>query len=297
MMLRMIMAALTLAIGMAATPAMAQDRGELEARVKKLEGEVRAVQRKVFPGGSDRFFEPEIEAQQGPSNPTSTGASANSAVSDLLLRVDALEAQIARITSQSEENGYQLAQFETRLAALEAAEAERAKAIEAERAAEERAARDVRAEEAAAVNAERQALVDAVEKPVTGDAGEDAYLYGYRLWEAKLYPEAQEQLADMITAYPKHKRLSFARNLLGRAYLDGGNARRASEVLLGNYQVDPDGERAPDSLYFLAEALVALGRKPAACDALVELAEVYPAEASGRLADRVAAGRRSAGCK
>ena len=39
------------------TPALPQD-GNDEARLRRLESEVRALQRKVFPGADGRFFEP-----------------------------------------------------------------------------------------------------------------------------------------------------------------------------------------------------------------------------------------------
>ena len=48
-------------------------------------------------------------------------------------------------------------------------------------------------------------------KPSTGNAPEDEYLYGYRLWAAKLYPEAETQLKKVADAYPKHRRASYAR--------------------------------------------------------------------------------------
>ena len=44
-----------------AIPALAQDTRQVERRVDKLESEMRAVQRKVFPGGDKRYFEPEFQ--------------------------------------------------------------------------------------------------------------------------------------------------------------------------------------------------------------------------------------------
>src|SRR3546814_5967447 len=59
----------------------------------------------------------------------------------------------------------------------------------------------------------RKAAVAAVERPDTGDAAEDAYIYGYRLWEAKFYPEAEAQLKSVVEKYSSHRRASFAQNL------------------------------------------------------------------------------------
>ncbi len=281
-----------------AIPVAAQD-SDVELRIKKLEAEVRAVQRKVFPGGSDRFFEPEIEAQQ-PATQT-RGSSANGAVSDLLARVDALEAQLAGLTAQIEENNFKLGQMETRLAAVEANAAAvvpittpQDTAVSANKATDTVSA-PISSGKPPAQN--RVAQVAAIVKPSTGDAGGDEYLYGFRLWESKLYPEAQQQLKKTIETYPGHARNSHARNLLGRAYMDGGKLNLAAATLLANYQEKPQGERAPDSLYFLGVTMTKLKEKTKACAAFAELAEAYPAIASGRLARDIASGRSAASCK
>lgn len=281
-----------------ASPGAAQT-ASIEPRVKKLETEMRAVQRKVFPGGSDRFFEPEIAAPA--AAPTTTGTLASAPITDLLTRVETLETQITRLTAQTEENEFKLGQLEKRLVAIEE-KAAQAAAAAAQPAAATGASAPVAAATggsaaAAAPSAERVAAVSAIQKPQSADAGEDAYLYGYRLWEAKFLPEAQAQLKFTVEKHPKHKRTSHARNLLGRAYLDDGKPSAAARMFAENYEKDPKGERAPDSLYFLGESLIKLNEKPKACVAFAELAEVYPDIASGRLADRLTAGRRNAGCK
>jgi TolA-binding protein len=149
----------------------------------------------------------------------------------------------------------------------------------------------------AAPDPERVNGVAAIVMPDTGDAGEDAYIYGYRLWEAKFYPEAQAQLKKAVEEHPNHRRASFAQNLLGRAYLDDSKPALASVALYENYQKRPRGERAPDSLYFLSTALVQLDKKDDACRVLAEMQDVYPEVANGRLADRVTSGKAAANCK
>jgi len=39
-------------------------------------------------------------------------------------------------------------------------------------------------------------------------------------------PVAQQQLLRVVQQYPRHARISYARNLLGRAYLDDGKPGR-----------------------------------------------------------------------
>jgi hypothetical protein len=134
-----------------------------------------------------------------------------------------------------------------------------------------------------APSAKRVAAVKAIEKPVTNDLGEDEYNYGFRLWEAKFYPEAQQQMQLFITKYPKHARISFGRNLLGRSFLDDDKPHDAAQWFLNNYKADPKGARAADSLLYLGEAMQVLNDTKRACVALGEFANTYPTEASGRL--------------
>ena len=47
--------------------------------------------------------------------------------------------------------------------------------------------------------------------PPSADPAENAYLAGYRLWEAKRYDEAEAALKDFGKRYPKHPRASWAR--------------------------------------------------------------------------------------
>lgn len=307
---RLLAGTMVAALIASASPAAAQ-AAPLEPRVKKLESEMRAVQRKVFPGASDRFFEPEISAPA--TTPTPNGVSASAPLTDLLQRVDTLETQITRLTAQTEENGFKIGQLEKRLLQLEE-QAKQAAAAAAAASAPPATAVTPSAPgaggattrpvtpaaattTAAAPSAERIAAVSKIEKPQSADAGEDAYLYGYRLWEAKFFPEAQAQLRFTLEKHPRHKRSSYTRNLLGRAYLDDGKPSAAAKMFAENYEKEPKGDRAPESLYFLGESLIKLNEKPKACVAFAELAEVYPEVAAGRLSDRLVAGRRNAGCK
>jgi TolA-binding protein len=243
-----------------------------------------------------------------------------------LVRVDALEAQLATLTGQVEQQGNNMRGLEARLKILEAqlASAQLASAPQETAmpaiaqattapsvlpaAAPVPAAVTVKpkpvvaaaakpAAIAAKPSAARVAAVAAIERPATGDAFEDGYTYGFRLWEAKFYPEAQATLEETLKTYPKHRRASFLRNLLGRAWLDDKKPATAVKIFYDNYKADPRGERAPDSLLFLGSALTDLGKTAEACEAFGELSRAYPDIATGRLADRVTAGKTRAKCK
>jgi TolA-binding protein len=136
-----------------------------------------------------------------------------------------------------------------------------------------------------------------VEKPSTGDPAEDEYMYGYRLWAAKQYPQAEAQLKKVVADYPKSKRASYAQNLLGRSYLDEGKPSLASMAFYDNYKKMPEGERAPDSLLYLGQALTKLNKPADACKVYDELNDVYGAKMAAAMKGQVAAGRSAAKCK
>jgi TolA-binding protein len=309
----------------AAAPLAAQD-GAVELRVGKLEKEMKAVQRKVFPTGVP--VQPEI----GPLDTGDAGAApASTPLNDLSSRVDSLEAQLKMLTGQVETDGNRLKKLEeafkayqgttdARLKTLEpivpevtppaAAAPPAAKPValvpvavtEAPKPAptkpkvEAPAATTTKAVTPAKTDPKRKTLVDAVEIPATGDAAEDAYTYGFRLWTAKLYPEAQVKLKEFSAKYPKHKRASFAQNLLGRAYLDEGKPALASVAFYDNYTKNPKGERASESLYYLGVALTRLKKLPDACKVFDEFKDVYGASAAADLKARVAKARTDASC-
>ena len=115
-------------------------------------------------------------------------------------------------------------------------------------------------------------------RPPPTDPGEDAYSEGFHLWEAASTTMRSRSLRAFTAAYPKHRRASYANNLIGRSLLDKGDARGAAEALLANYRSNPSGERAPDSLFYLGQALMQLGQPGQACKAYAELDAVYGAK-------------------
>ena len=148
----------------------------------------------------------------------------------------------------------------------------------------------------AAPSASRLAAVQEIAKPQTADAGDDEYSYGFRLWNAGFYPEARQQLTKFVEQYPTHSRISFGRNLLGRAFLDDNLPEDAARWFLRNYQANKNGDRAADSLLYLGASMIAMKDTKRACIALAEFAETYPLIASGRLADEYQANRAKVTC-
>ena len=70
----------------------------------------------------------------------------------------------------------------------------------------------------------------------------------------------------------------------------------AAEALLANYRSNPKGERAPDSLFYLGQALVKLGQREQACKAYGELQDVYGATMRADLQRQLPSARAVAKC-
>ena len=254
-----------------AMPAQAQRAQPLDRRVDRIEQELRAVQRRVFPNGNAQFVEPEIGAQPGAAP---GGSLSGDALSNLSARVDAIEAQLRTLTGQIEESNHRSTAVEeqiTRLRAelsgrIERLEAPVRQAVEPPPAAPSRP-RPTETPPAAATPA----------RPASSapDDAEGAYNAGFRLWDQHHYAEAQTALEAAATRFPNTRWTSWIRNLQGRAYLDDNKPATAARILLANYQDNPRGERAADSLYYLGQALTRLNRRPEACRVFDELVQVY----------------------
>ena len=260
-----------------------------EQRIDRLERQVQQMQRQVFPKGRP------ADTAGFADDPAAT----QSSVVTLDQRLDAVERQMADLVRQSEENGNRLRSIEASIGQLKADQDQRINALE-QRMSEAATAAPVQApvpavpaptssgkpkptppkstppKTAGAPPAEGGPVV----APATpaGDEGEDAYTQGFRAWEAGQYDQAISQLKSFTAAYPRHRRVSYANNLIGRALLDKGDAREAANTLLANYRSNPGGERAPDSLYYLGQALMKLGQPGQACKAYQELDAVYGAK-------------------
>ncbi|MEO8374857.1 MAG: hypothetical protein ABI471_06505 [Sphingomonas bacterium] len=313
--------------GLGIAPQAAHAQTSIEGRVGRLESEMRAVQRKVFPGGSGQYVQPDINP---PTASTAIpGSPSNSPVADLDARVNALESQITTMTGQIETTQHRVQQLEDAFSAYKRTTEARLKVLEENASSGGTTSAGIGSgamESPAGVamppatkppvakpapvgtkppvpgapvkDVDRARKVAAVEKPpVTDDPAEDAYLYGYRLWAAKLYPEAEAVFQKVVATYPKHKRASYAQNLLGRSYLEEGNVRDAMQSFYDNFHKMPDGDRAPDSLNYLAQTLIKINKPAKACEVYGVLNQVYAENMTAAIKADVARGRTEAKCK
>jgi TolA-binding protein len=281
----------------AATPALSQG-AEMDRRIDRVEREIRALQRQVFPGGDSDFFEPEI--QSGASN-AQAGNPASAPITGLTDRVNALERQLATLTGQVEENSFELRQLRSMVEALQApgvpvVDPEMPVEGGATSGSEDPATASGEETEVVETPAEPPAQAESGDPSLPDDAGEASYVRGYRLWRDGNYADARTQLQETVETYPGHRFESYARNLLGRAYLDDEKPANATEIFVRNYQELPNGERAADSLFFLGVSLTRLNYNDRACLAFDELEEVYGENLRSTIREQVPAARDGAGC-
>jgi TolA-binding protein len=258
-----------------------------DQRIDRLERQVQQMQRQLFPKGRP------ADTAGFSDDPAAT----QSSVVTLDQRLDALEKLMSDLVRQSEENGNRLRSLESGLSQTKTDQDQRISALEQRMSQAATAAPAETSEPAAAVPAKPKPTppktppkTSAATPPASGpapaiaaslpavDEGEDAYTQGFHLWEEGQYDQAISSLKSFSATYPKHRRVSYANNLIGRALLDKGDARGAAEALLANYRSNPGGERAPDSLFYLGQALMKLGQPGQACKAYSELDAVYGAK-------------------
>jgi len=293
-------------LSLSATAALAQRQPPPtpEQRLDRLERQVQQVQRQVFPKGRP------ADTAGFSNEPAAT----QSSVVTLDQRLDALERQVADMLRQSEENGHRLQTIESDFGRFRADQDQRMSTLE-QRVADAAAAAAAAPPVDAAPATTKPATKPAAGKPkadttaatttatagdsaavAEGDPGEDAYSEGFHLWEAGNYDQAITTLRAFTAAYPKHRRASYANNLIGRALLDKGDARAAAQALLANYRNNPRGDRAPDSLFYLGQALMKLGQAGQACKAYAELDAVYGVSIRPDLKKLEADGKTQAQC-
>lgn len=241
-------------------------------------------------------------AQVQQYQPMGVQPATQASVANLDNRIVALEQQLAQFLRQSEENAHRLSQLEAELRQSKEEQNRRLAGLE------ERIAAPAAATVEAAGEPTREkpklaiASTDSKPKPLAAvvssaiDPAEEAYDAGYELWKARKYDAAIGTLRAFTSAYPKHRRTSWANNLAGRAMLDKGEPRAAAEALLANYRSNPKGERAPDSLYYLGQALMELDQPSQACKAYGELEAVYGSSLRGELKKLLPAAKSKAKC-
>ncbi len=212
------------ALLLAASPLAAAEPPSLDRRVGTLETQMKAVQRKVFPGGDPRYFSPEI-APEAPAAPVE-GTPATSALTDLTARVDALERQQRNLTGALEEAQNKLHQLDEAFTKYRGDTDFRLNAIE--HPTPPAAAAPPPDAAAAAAPADEPTRTPRAARPAKADTPpplsvEDQWRAAYALYTAKDYAGAAGAMTDFLAANPKAARASNAAILAGPQLYGAGS--------------------------------------------------------------------------
>ena len=276
---------LALALTGLALPAAAQTLPDLDKRVTRLEREVTRVSKRVLPKGEQAMIEPEIGPAVIPAAPPPPPPASAASVSELADRVGAIEGRQRELTAQIEEQGNRLKQLEERLAKFQPDAEARLGKLEAGAPAAPApppAADPAPMPEGAFVpkgagpKGKVAAGADADEAPNPVITSADVrYKAAYKFVEAKDWGHAAPALQAFIDQYPKHKLASNARYWLGRTQYAQLKYDAAARTQFDNYKLDPKGDRAQESLFWVAQSLVKLKKTKQACQVYDLADKVY----------------------
>lgn len=279
------MIAATLALLLLAMPLKAQDRAQTLADIRQ-ELTVLFV---------------EIQRLKGEMN-TTGGASAPSGAGSMLDRMNAIEAQVTRLTAKTEELEFRINQVVSdgtnRVGDLEFRLCELEQDCDISKLGETSSLGggdlpDVTGPAAPSIAATPDPAADngaGGQLAVAERADFDAALAAF---EAGNATEAAELFGRFVEVYPGGPLTGRAQYLRGEAFEEQGMVAEAARAWLASYSGDPDGDNAADALFKLGTALGQLGQLNEACATLGEVPNRFPG--SGAAADAQAA-RASLGC-
>ena len=272
-----------LAVACAGVPAVAQqDVSALVERVQRLERTVTDLQRSVYAGQT-----PPAGSLSGPVD-----AGAQSALPNLLTKVQLLETQIRNLTGRVEELGYKLdrvnsqvekVQTDTdlRLQALEggtpsssAPAPASAPAPDQTLGAPPRALGQLSQAEAAQAGSGGQAPQQ--QAALTGGPVQQQYEEAFNMLVKHDYDRAEQAFTAFVKANPQDPLAGNAQYWLGETYYVRQRYQDAAVAFLEGYQKYPKSPKAADNLLKLGMALAQVGQKAEACTSFARLQQEFP---------------------
>ena len=122
------------------------------------------------------------------------------------------------------------------------------------------------------------------------------YSYAFKLLNEKKFAEAATSFDGFVKKYPADPLTANAYYWLGESQYARGDFTRATESFRKGFEVNVDGQKAPDNLYKLAMSLGQIKRQKEACVVLARVIEKY-AETASRTATKAEEARTSMQCK
>ncbi len=262
-----------LMIALLAAPAFAQeDNSALEERLDRLERDVNFVQKQVYAGGAG-------------GGTASGGAPVNSG--QAVAKLGQIDEEIRQIRGQIEQTQFQNKQTADALKKLSDDVDYRLRAIEQKQA--DAAAAQPPAP-AATPETAAEAAPAATPAPATSVTGKDFpdanahYTYAFKLLNDKKYAEAGASFDAFVKKYPKDPLTANAYYWLGESQYARNDFTRSAESFRKGFEVNPDGQKAPDNLYKLGMSLSQIKRKSEACIVFAQIEAKYSESAARTVA-------------
>lgn len=286
---------------MAASAHAQEDTGALVERLERLERDVTFVQKQVYRSGS-----------------TGDASSAPATTGQQNVRFSQMDEEMRQIRGLIEQTQFQNKQIATDLKRLSDDVDFRLRAIEQKQAqaAEQAAALSVvtPAVSAPATPELPAATIDTtkpatykpepkekpIEKPaLTGKDFPDAnahYTHAFKLLNEKKFSEAATSFDGFVKKYPTDPLTANAFYWLGESQYARSDFTRSTESFRKGFEVNPDGQKAPDNLYKLALSLSQIKRKTEACVVLSQVISKY-ADTAARTVAKANEARTTFECK
>lgn len=287
-----------------ADPAVAQaqttkEMRDLERKIDRLERQLRAVQRKVFPDGQ---LAQELAEEPG----SDSVGSARALLADMEVRIARIEAQMRRLTGQVEELQHgqeQMArQFENfqgdvelRFSDLTGGEGAAGPGRVSSPGAEAARSQLITTESPGEAEAVLEGRAPEVATALPAGTPEQQYEYARGRLTRSDFGGAEAAFKAFVERYPKHQLAGNAQYWLGETYYVQKDYARAAAAFLAGYQNYGKGPKAVDSLVKLGMSLRGLGKNREACDIYYEVETSYP-NARPAILRTVASEKRRIGC-
>ena len=271
-----------------------EDVGALSERLERLERDVNFVQKQVYRGNG-------MEAA-GANN----GGSAPANAGQMQVRVSQIDEELRQIRGLIEHSQFENKQNAAALKKLSEDVDYRLRAIEQK---QMQAVAEPMSDPVAIAPEEPAAAIEAAAKSdpakpkvapaITGKHFPDSnahYSYAFKLLNEKKFAESAMSFDSFVKKYPADPLTANAYYWLGESQYTRGDFTRATESFRKGFEVNAEGQKAPDNLYKLAMSLSQIKRQKEACVVLSRVIEKY-AETATRTATKAEEARISMQCK
>lgn len=242
--------------------------GALDSRVRSVEKQLQALQRRVFSSESPYFPKEGAKGTGTPEPAPSAPSSEAALLADFSVKIAELERQISVLTGKIEEIEFAGQRLAERFDRFEKDADFRFRALEGTGGGQ--LAGGSVPENPASAQRPAQAAAAVPATP------ESRYEAAQAMIRRGQFAEAEAALSAFLADYPGHELAGNAQFWLGESYYARKNWPFAAKAYLEGYQRWPNSSKAPDMLLKLGLSLAAMDQPNEACATLDKLAKDFP---------------------